>query len=317
MTIGIPKALLYYQYGILWESFFRELGCDVAVSDSTNEVIFQDGVRDSVSECCLPAKAFLGHVLSLRDRCDYILSPYATKKKGGDTICTRFWGMGDVIRCTYPGVTLLEYDISEANIKSFSRMGKQLGKSLSLARHAYEYAAAAQRLHDKKLRDAQSGLLSAGGLKVLLAGRSYVMHDPYISGSLINTLSELGSVIFYSDRFNQKDTLRHSLDISPRLYWTASREVVGSIAAHKKSIDGVLMLTVFPCAPDALACEMAIRVIDDIPIALILLDGLQGEAGLQTRIESFIDILSERKANNERRSADNFIPSHGQLSYSN
>jgi len=316
MTIGIPKALLYYQYGVLWESFFTNLGCNVVVSDNTNEVIFQDGAKDSVSECCLPAKSYLGHVRALHNRCDYILSPYAMKKKGRDTICTRFWGMGDVIRYTYPSTKLLEYDISEDRDKSFRYMGKLLGKSSGSIRHAYECAATAQNLHDETLREAQNRLFSSNGLKILLAGRPYVMHDPYIIGPILNTLSELGCAVFFSDRFG-KDILRHSMDISPRLYWTASREAVGAIAAHKKQMDGVLMLTVFPCAPDALACEMTVRVVNDIPIALISLDGLQAEAGLQTRIESFIDILSERKVSNERRATGHFIPPHGQLSYSN
>jgi len=313
MTIGIPKALIYYQHGILWKSFFKELGCDVVISDNTNETIFQDGARDSVSECCLPAKAYLGHIHSLRNRCDYILSPYAIRKTGGDDVCTRFWGLGDVLRHTCPGIKLLECDMSggAAEYKSFRHIGKLLGKSHGLTRHAYEVAVEAQSLYNKELRDRQSSLLSSDGLKILLAGRSYVMHDPYISGSLLNILSELGCIVFFSDRFDRKDVMRYSLGVSPRLYWAASREAVGAIAARKQYIDGVLMLTVFPCAPDALACEMAIRVINDIPIAQITLDGLRGEAGLQTRIESFIDILTERKANNAQRQSDNLISSHG------
>jgi len=319
MTIGIPKALLYYQYGVLWKSFFAGLSCDVVVSDNTNEAIFLDGSRDSISECCLPAKVYLGHVRFLRNRCDYILSPYVDKKKGGDAICTRFWGMGDVIRHTYPSVKLLEYAIYDDNAKSqyknFRNIGKQLGKRSALIRDAYEAATEAQSLYDKKLREAQSYLLSYPGLKIMLTGRPYVMHDPYIGGPVVNILSELGISAFFSDRFDRRDTLSHSVDISPRLYWTANREAIGAIATYKNSIDGVLMLTAFPCAQDALACEMASRVVDGIPISIILLDGLQGEAGLQTRIESFIDILSERKTYSERRAASHFVPTHGQLSY--
>jgi len=304
MTIGIPKALLYYQYGVLWESFFTELGCDILVSDITNEAIFKDGARDSVSESCLPAKAYLGHVRSLISSCDYILSPYAVEKNGGKAMCTRFWGIGDVIRHTYPSANLLEYALYEDNYKeqykSFRRMGRELGKSAGQVRRAYENGVEAQIRHDESLRRSQHNLLSSNSLKILLAGRPYVMHDPYIGGSVINILSELDNVIFFSDRFDQNDTMPRSKDVSPRLCWSAAREAVGAIAAHKKDIDGVLMLTVFPCAPDALACDMTIRIVDDIPIALILLDGLQAEAGLQTRIESFIDILSERKAYNER-----------------
>ena len=299
MTIGIPKALLYYQYAVLWETFFTYLGCDVVISDTTNEAVVQNGARDSISECCLPAKTYLGHVNALLSHCDYILSPYAVSKYGGDAICTRFWGIGDVIRHTYPTANLLEYALHEGGYKpqykSFRAIGKKLGKRSGLTRSAYETAVQAQNLHDKNLQQAQSSLLLSDGLKVLLAGRSYVMHDPYIGGTITDILSDLGCITIFSDHFDRKDTIRHASDISPRLYWTASQAAIGAIAAHKKNIDGVLMLTTFPCAPDALAFEMAARVVKDVPIALILLDGLHGEAGLYTRIESFIDILSSKK----------------------
>jgi len=298
MIIGLPKALLYHQYGVLWESFFTGLGCKVVVSSDTNEVIFEDGVRDAVSECCLPAKAYLGHVRSLLGRCDYMLSPYATKKTGGDSACVRFWGMGDVVRHTYPDARLLEYDINEdhtAQKQGFYRMGRELGKSVRLIRSAYKSALAAQNLHDEKLQKAQESLLSVSGLKVMVAGHPYVLHDPYIGGSVTRILAEMGVTPIFSDRFNRNESMLHARDISPRLYWNANRETIGAIAAHKREVDGVLMLTAFPCAPDALVCDMTLRVVNDIPITLILLDGLQGEAGLQTRIESFIDILLHRK----------------------
>ena len=304
MTIGIPRSLLYHQYGSLWESFFTELGCDIALSPITNEAIFKSGTKDSISECCLPSKVHMGHIQSLLGSCDYILSPYATRENGGDAICTRFWGMGDVIRHTYSDALLLECAICEgdysAQYKSFYQMGKTLGKSSVQIRRAYDCAILEQaRLLDKKYAE-QAPLLLSKELKVLLAGRPYVLHDPYISGAITNILSELEVRVLYSDHFSRSEVLPYSHDISPRLCWSASRESIGAIAAHKDNVDGVLMLTVFPCASDALACDMSIRTINDVPIALILLDGLQAEAGLHTRLESFIDIISERKSRNEQ-----------------
>jgi len=306
MTIGIPKSLLYYQYGSLWESFFTELGCKVVLSEDTNEPIFKSGAKSALSECCLPAKAHMGHVNSLfhSNDCDYILSPYTAPKKGGEAICTRFWGMCDVLRYAYPDIRLLEYAICEDNYdaqyKGFAEMGCKLGKSPKLVRNAYECAVSNQiRLNEEK-HNTQERLLESDKLKILLTGRSYVLHDAYISGSVLNILSELGVVLVFSDHFDRNFTLPCSQAISPRLYWNANRESVGAISAYKDKIDGVLMLSVFPCASDALACDMAIRKVNDLPITLIILDALQAEAGLQTRIESFIDIISERKLLGER-----------------
>ncbi len=33
--IGIPRALLYYQYYPMWQAFFEELGAEVVVSPPT------------------------------------------------------------------------------------------------------------------------------------------------------------------------------------------------------------------------------------------------------------------------------------------
>jgi len=306
MTIGITKSLLYYQYGSLWESFFAELGCKVLLSEDTNELIFKTGSKDAQSECCLPAKAHMGHVCSLLrgNDCDYILSPYSAPKKGGEAICTRFWGMSDVLRYAYPDARLLEYAICEddyeAQYKSFFEMGRKLGKKTKLVHNAYERAVSDQMRLNEEKHNAQARLLESDKLKILLTGRSYVLHDAYISGAVINILSELGAILVFSDHFDRSFTLPCSQAISPRLYWNANREATGAIASYKEKIDGVIMLSVFPCASDALACDMTIRKVNDLPITLIILDALQAEAGLQTRIESFIDIISERKLLGEK-----------------
>lgn len=36
LVIGLPNALLYHRYGILWKSFFTSLGAKVIVSEPTN-----------------------------------------------------------------------------------------------------------------------------------------------------------------------------------------------------------------------------------------------------------------------------------------
>ena len=322
MIIGLPKALLYYQYGTLLETFLTELGCEVLISDDTNKFIFEQGMQDAVSECCIPAKAYLGHVRSLKGRCDYLLVPYATRKTGGDAICLRFWGISDVIRHTYPDMRLLEYDMCKdsSDFHGLKPLAKQLGKNTRRIRFAYEAAADAQKRYESKLKEAQKSLLQTSliidnKLKILVAGHPYIIHDPAIGGPVVRILSELGATPIFSDRFDRKESQGLYRDVSPRLFWAANQEVMGAIATHKKEVDGILLLTVFPCAPDALACEMIIRTIKDIPIIPILLDGLHGEAGLVTRLECFLDIINERKCHSETGTTCNFIPTHGQLSH--
>ena len=298
MTIGLPRALLYYRYGELWETFFTSLGCDIAHGGVTAAEL--DGDCGAAGECCLPAKIYMGSVRSLLGRCDYILSPYARRSHGGDNICLRFWGICDAARNTYGNARLLEYAVSDGAVRygEFHKMGKRLGKSSRAIRDAFDGAAAAQERHDARERDAQEQRRHGDDIKVLVAGRPYVTRDPHIGGAVVKLLAGQGCVPFYSDRFDRQYSMESAAELSPRLYWTSSRESIGAIAAHSREMDGVLLLTSFPCAHDALANEMALRSMRDVPAAQITLDGLRGEAGLETRIESFVDILRLRRRSN-------------------
>lgn len=38
-VIGIPRALLQYRYGVLWQTFFEALSKTVVISDETDKAI--------------------------------------------------------------------------------------------------------------------------------------------------------------------------------------------------------------------------------------------------------------------------------------
>lgn len=75
IKIGIPRALLYYKYGDLWENFFNDLDCEIVHSPETNNEILEKGKKLSVDESCLSLKIYMGHVDYLIGKVDYILIP--------------------------------------------------------------------------------------------------------------------------------------------------------------------------------------------------------------------------------------------------
>ena len=88
---------------------------------------------------------------------------------------------------------------------------------------------------------------------------------------------------------------QNSLNICKSVPWIMSRELLGSIAKYHNDVDGIILLTAFPCGPDSMINEMIIRRIKDRPILNLLLDSQDGNAGIETRLESFIDIIRFRK----------------------
>jgi predicted nucleotide-binding protein (sugar kinase/HSP70/actin superfamily) len=66
---------------------------------------------------------------------------------------------------------------------------------------------------------------------------------------------------------------------------------------HYKDIDGVILLSVYPCALDSMVNDMLMRKneMTKIPMLQLTLDAQSGTAGTETRLESFIDIIKMRK----------------------
>ena len=100
-------------------------------------------------------------------------------------------------------------------------------------------------------------------------------------------------------KVDKKTAKMYASTLSPTLYWTYSKELIGAINYYRYSVDGILFLSSFPCGPDSLVNELMLRKITDIPTTSILIDELTSNTGHETRLESFIDIIKERRDKND------------------
>jgi predicted nucleotide-binding protein (sugar kinase/HSP70/actin superfamily) len=66
---------------------------------------------------------------------------------------------------------------------------------------------------------------------------------------------------------------------------------LGSIAMHKDKVDGIILLSAFPCGPDSMVNELITRKVKNVPMLNLVLDSQSGTAGIETRLESFVDII--------------------------
>lgn len=297
MKIGIPRAFLYFKYHHLWETFFDELGIDYVVSPETNKEIVSTGMTYAIDEACLSSKIYLGHVAWLIDRCDYILVPRISNYGSYGTVCTKFEAIYDLVVNTFRirKIKLLYYNIdiknSEVEIKGFYKMGRFLGKKRSSVLRSYLIAKQAEKAGELSERKYQEVLLNHGGLKVLLVAHRYNLDDKYLGGPIMQYLREIGVVPIIADAVNKKEAVAKSSQISETLPWVFNKELVGAVAIYKDRVDGIILLTSFPCGPDSLVNEIIVRRVKDKPILNLILDGQEGSAGIETRLESFIDII--------------------------
>ena len=75
-TVGIPRAMFYFDRFPFWCAYFQELGFDVVVSPPTDRKISAAGDELAIAQPCFPVKVAHGHVQELMDKgVDYILVP--------------------------------------------------------------------------------------------------------------------------------------------------------------------------------------------------------------------------------------------------
>ena len=302
MTIGIPRALLYYRYGRMWKTFFEQLGLRVLISGESDQRIFSQGERLTESECCLPVKIFIGHIASLVGRCDLVFVPRIERLAENDEFCVRFWGLPDIARATFPGLRVLSYNLRGGltgnELSCFLRLGRILGKSWGESLVSYHLAKAFQHRADERAANAHNLEISKPGIKVLIATQAYIAHDPMIGGDLISALRSQGVTPIFADRCPRGLARKQASALTSSLYWVTNKEVVGAVQLLRDKIDGVILLTAFPCGTDCLVNELLLRRVRGLPITQIILDGQHGQAGLETRVECFVDIIREARRKN-------------------
>ena len=304
ITIGIPKALLYYKYSELWTSFFEELGCEIIVSPNTSKKILEDGIKFSLDESCMAMKIYMGHVYYLIDKCDYILVPRLKCIKKHEKLCTNFSALYDLVNNIFDK-KLINYNVDvehkEDELYAFVTMGLSLGFSYRKIVSAYHIAKEKEKmLKEREISKQKSIIASSNKIKILLAGHPYNLHDEFIWKQIENVLEKNNIEIIYSDKYDTKYLEQEVKKISPKNYWTYNKEIIGAISHYQELVDGIILITSFPCGPDSLSNEMILRNVK-IPITNLIIDEANSDTGLLTRIESFIDILEERRKNHDER----------------
>lgn len=297
MKIGIPRSLYYYHYKDLWLSFFKRLNIDVVISGKTTKEIMKKGIELSNDEMCISLKNYLGHVVSLKGLCDYVLVPRIDNYGINNQVCTNYMSTYDIIDKILD-IPLISYNISLTNKetleKEFLKWSSILKKSKKEIKEAYKYALEESINKSKYLERKNIKKLESKKTKILIVSHPYNIFDEYIGLSIINALKKYDVEIIYSEYFNKNKTNKLGNILSSGLYFKYSKEEIGSIIMCKDKIDGILFLTAFPCALDSLVIPLVLRKVD-IPTLHLIVDEENSMTGIITRLESFIDIIERNK----------------------
>lgn len=287
--------MLYYRYGVLWKNFFELLGLNVVLSPQTNREILTLGTNNTIDECCLSYKIYIGHALYLSKICDYILVSRVCDYGKKDKVCTRLNGTYDNLKHLIPQEQLIDYNIDHTKRKyeffGFLKMGLKFTKNIPKIIYSYLYAKEKQKQYDKNKANEEKNKLTKPNKKILIMSHFYNIQDKFISNYITTYLENNNLIPIYSNNIDKKTATTYSEYFSNTLYWKYSKEMVGSFYYYQHQIDGVIYISTYPCGVDALVNNLLMLKNKDLPTLNLLIDENITELSLETKLESFIDII--------------------------
>ena len=309
IRIGIPRSLLFYELYPFWQAFFKELGCEVVVSEPTTKRIIHDGAERSVAETCFPMKVALGHVLDLLDReIDYIFLPsiinmaLPDRRMTDSFVCPYVQSFAYTVKSAVDfkaaGVKTLEPVVymqlgRKHAIKALTETGRTLGRSKAEVARAVAAA-------EENLALFQSALFARGGevldeikpdeKAIVVIGRAYNTCDPGANLQIPKKLNKMGVRCIPMD-FLPLDTVRLPDDWK-NMYWRYGQKILSAseIVADDPRLYPVY-LTNFGCGPDSFVHKFFRERLGSKPCLVIEVDEHSADAGMITRCEAFMDSL--------------------------
>ena len=324
-TIGIPRALHGLQHYAMWRTFFQDLGSQVVISPSTNRDIVAAGGKVVADVTCLPVKVYAGHVIWLRDnaKVDFVFSPAIRSFERGAMHCSKFQALPDLVRATIPDCPpLLETNIDAHRYKislaeGFLRLGRQLERNTSKVKRAFKHASQVDAEFRARMVNEKITYLEAlermypdafpattktkrkSHLNIAVVGHPYCLYDDYINHNVVNRLRELSANVMTSEMVSPHDAQIGVEKTTGQTRWFYENWMSGAAGhyLHDPNIAGLVAVLAFTCGPDSAMVETMGRRAHAMrrPFMNLVLDEHGSAAGMVTRLEAFVDMLTRQR----------------------
>lgn len=317
LTIGIPRALNFYENYPFWCTLFVESGLGVRLSDASSSAIFESGARTVMSEnICFPAKLLHGHIFNLIaagvDRIFYPMVFYE-KREFADAIncfnCPIVSGYPDVVRSAIDpsggyGIPFDQPAITFQDPRLLKKSCWQYLTSIGVEETAFEsafaralaaqeeYKAAVRRLGAEIVEKARG----ANRLVVILAGHPYHI-DPLINHKIPEALADMGVDVLSEDAapLAPDQSLDNPLVLTQWEYlnrcfhaarWTGQQEGVE-----------LAQLNSFGCGPDAFALDEVRGILSEYGKnhTVLRIDEIDSLGSARLRLRSMLETLNEKR----------------------
>jgi predicted CoA-substrate-specific enzyme activase len=294
-SVGIPRALTTHSLFPLYSTFFAGLGLEVVLSNVDSR-----GELKSYSGFCFPAQIAHGALLDLAERgVGLVFLPHIMRMPQDNAcrdsyLCPVTQAGPYFLAKAFPDLRFLSplldftrgYEPSSALVEMAVR---ELGKPRVLAEQAWAAAVHAQTEVERALSEMGQGALaqavSAGKPAILLAGRSYNAFTPEGSQSVGKKLSSMGVTVIPADCLAP-------VGEGPTV-WYAANQILNAVALARQHPNLFLLcVSNFSCTIDAFTHAMLASELGSKPYLILEIDAHTADAGVQTRLEAFLDIVA-------------------------
>jgi len=311
--IGIPKALTMHSLFPLYSTFFSGLGMEVVLSE-----IDPRGELKSNAGFCFPAQIAHGAVLDLVQRgVELIFLPHLLRMPAREAwresyLCPITQASPYFLAKAYPQIhllaPLLDFSAGYAASSAMVEMAvNELGQAREFAARQWTAAVRAQTEAETAMQQlgqaALAQALAANQPAIILAGHSYNAFTPEGSQSVGKKLSSMGVAAIPAD------CLSSAAGAGPTS-WHFANQVMNAVNIVKQHPNLFLLcVSNFSCTIDAFTQSMLASEMGAKPYLILEIDAHTADAGVQTRLEAFLDIVRNFRAGQNGRT-DRFHPAH-------
>ncbi|WP_421900474.1 acyl-CoA dehydratase activase [Maridesulfovibrio sp.] len=300
-VIGMNRSLLINTWFPLFNTFFKEMGFGVRLPDQ----IDPDSIEQKGAPFCHPvelAHGGLGEILKLET--DHIFLPHLRSMplKSGDRSCTCVLVQGEpyYLKSAFPELdkrSLLTpvihmQDGEEQLRKVLLQTAAKLKVGVQQALDALEAAIAEQEQFFFDLRrkgeEFMAGLDESGKQSMVLFGRPYNAFSSWANKSIPAKFATRGVEIIPCDMLPRSEKCDDELN----MYWATGEQIMDAaklVAEHPKLFG--TYITNFSCGPDSFLLSHFRKVMGRKPSLTLELDSHTADAGIETRIEAYLDIV--------------------------
>jgi predicted CoA-substrate-specific enzyme activase len=292
--IGIPRALTTHSLFPLYSTFFAGVGMEVVLSD-----VDPRGDLKSYSGFCLPAQIAHGAVLDLAKRgVDLIFIPHVVRMPHPNQcrdsyLCPITQAGPYFLSKAFPDSRMLSPVLDftngyEACSALVDMAVHEMGVEREPAGQAWAAAVCAQTEAERALNDlgkrALQQAIADGKPAILLAGHSYNAFAPEASQSVGKKLSSMGIPVIPADCLMPVEEGPTS--------WHFANQILNAVAIARQH-PNLFLLSVsnFSCTIDAFTHSMLASEMGSKPYLILEIDAHTADAGVQTRLEAFLDII--------------------------